>query len=247
MGEPAIELRDVTVRFRMPERRIPTFKEWMIRRLTSRMDWHELVALSRVGFSVDCGEGFGVIGANGAGKSTLLRIAAGILPPTEGEAVIRGRVAPIIELGTGFELELSGRENVFFNGALLGRSRSEMASRFDEIVDFSGLEQFIDAPLRTYSTGMVARLAFAIATTVDADVLLLDEALSVGDEAFRSRCERRMDEFRRRGVTILFVSHSLSSVERLCSRALWLERGRARALGPTPEVIAAYRQSIVEL
>lgn len=244
MSQPAIDFRDVTVRFRMPERRIPTFKEWLIRRLTSRIGWQELVALDRVAFTVAPGEAFGVVGANGAGKSTLLRIVAGILPPSEGEAVTRGRLAPIIELGTGFELELSGRENVFFNGALLGRSRAEMSARFDEIVDFAGLGEFIDAPLRTYSTGMVARLAFAVATTVDADLLLLDEVLSVGDEAFRGRCERRIDEFRRRGVTILFVSHDLKAVERLCGRALWLERGRSRALGPTAEVVAAYRASV---
>ncbi len=241
---PVLEMHDVTVRFRMPERRIPTFKEWVIRRITSRMTFNELAALSGVDFSLEVGETLGVIGSNGAGKSTLLRVAAGIIPPTEGHAVVRGRLAPIIELGTGFEMELSGRENVFFNGALLGRSKTEMLARYDEIIDFSGIEDFIDSPLRTYSTGMVARLAFAVATTVDADILLLDEVLSVGDEAFRAKCAKRINDFRGRGVTILYVSHDLKSVEKLCSRALWLDHGRVRAIGPAEEVVVAYKAEV---
>jgi len=240
----ALEMADVTVRFRMPERRIPTFKEWLIRRLTSRMAYHELAALSGVGFTLEVGETLGVIGSNGAGKSTLLRVAAGIIPPSEGRAVVRGRLAPIIELGTGFEMELSGRENVFFNGALLGRSRAEMLARYDEIVDFSGIGDFIDAPLRTYSTGMVARLAFAVATTVDADVLLLDEVLSVGDEAFRAKCARRINQFRGSGVTILYVSHDLKSVVKLCQRALWLDHGKVRSIGPAEQVVDAYKAEV---
>ncbi len=241
---PAIEFRDVTMRYRLPVRRIPTLKEWAISRLTAKLRYDDFLALREVTFSAAGGETLGIIGANGAGKSTLLRIAAGILAPTGGEAIVRGRVAPIIELGTGFDQELSGRENVFFNGALLGRSRAEMQRRFDEIVAFSELASFIDMPLRTYSTGMVARLAFAVATTVDADIYLLDEVLSVGDEAFAARCAERIERFRREGGTILFVSHSLPTVERLCRQAMWLHEGRVTAVGAARDVVAQYQAGV---
>ncbi|MGE5235852.1 MAG: ATP-binding cassette domain-containing protein [Acidobacteriota bacterium] len=244
MSLPAIEFRGVSVRFRVPQRKIPTFKEWAIQRLTRGLRYEELHALDRVSFTVAEGESLGVIGPNGAGKSTLLRVAAGILSPSAGEAIVRGRVAPLIELGTGFDMELTGRENVFFNGALLGRSRREMQVRFDEIVDFSGLAEFIDAPLRTYSTGMVARLAFAVATCVDADILLLDEILAVGDERFRRRCRRRIDAFRQQGATMVLVSHELEMVERFCAQAVLLESGRVTAAGSAGEVAARYRSTI---
>ena len=247
MGAPAIEFREVSLCYRLlAERGIVTLKEWVIRRLTTGMSYQELAALSSVSFSILPGRTLGIIGHNGAGKSTLLRIAGGILAPTEGEAIIRGRIAPIIELGLGFEGELSGRENIFFNGALLGRSRLEMQERFDEIVDFSELGEFIEQPIRTYSTGMVARLAFAIATTVDAHILLLDEVMSVGDEHFRRKCQARIDSFRRAGVTILVVSHDLSAVESLCHDVLWLEHGLVRQAGLAAEVVPAYRESMDE-
>ncbi|HNX51218.1 MAG TPA: ABC transporter ATP-binding protein [Thermoanaerobaculaceae bacterium] len=238
----AIGLRDVAVRFRVPRRRIPTLKEWAIRRVTSRLLYEDFRGLDGVSMEVAKGRSLGVIGANGAGKSTLLRVIAGILTPTDGEVVVRGRVAPIIELGTGFDQELSGRENVFFNGALLGRSRAEMRERFDAIVDFAEIRDFIDAPLRTYSTGMAARLAFSVATTVDADVILLDEILAVGDEAFTTKCRERIASFRRAGVTILFVSHDMDAVRWLCDDALWLRDGRAAAVGSAMDVAADYRR-----
>jgi ABC-2 type transport system ATP-binding protein/lipopolysaccharide transport system ATP-binding protein len=219
---PAIEFCNVTMRYRLPDKRIPTLKEWAIHRLTAKLRYNDFLALQDVTFSAEGGETLGIIGANGAGNLT----------PSAGEAVVRGRVAPIIELGTGFEPELSGRENIFFNGALLGRSRAEMRRRFDEIVEFSALANFIDMPLRTYSTGMVARLAFAVATTVNADIYLLDEVLSVGDEAFGARCAERIEQFRRDGGTILLVSHNLPTVERLCRQAVWLHEGRVMAMGP---------------
>ena len=164
--------------------------------------------------------------------------------PTEGEVSIRGSVAPLIELGTGFDGELTGIENIFFNGALLGRSRAYMTRRLSAIVDFAGLGAFIDSPLRTYSTGMVARLAFAVATTVDADIILLDEILSVGDASFRERCDERIREFHRSGATIVLVSHDLQSIRSLCSRAAWIERGVVRLLGNTDDVIDAYQRSL---
>lgn len=244
MPPATIEFRDVSLRFRVPaERGIVSLKEWVIRWLTSKMRYRDLVALDGVSFSVDAGRMLAIIGHNGAGKSTLLRIAAGILAPSRGQAIVRGRIAPVIELGLGFEMELSGRENIFFNGALLGRSRDEMEARCEEIVEFAELGEFIDQPIRTYSTGMVARLAFATATTVDAQVLLLDEVLSVGDESFRRKCNERLENFRRAGVTVLLVTHDLDVVERTADEALWLEHGRARALGPVSEVVAAYRAS----
>lgn len=238
----AVGLRDVAVRFRVPRRRIPTLKEWAIRRLTSRLLYEDFRGLDGVTIEVAKGRSLGVIGANGAGKSTMLRVIAGILTPTTGEVVVRGRVAPIIELGTGFDQELSGRENVFFNGALLGRSRAEMRDRFESIVEFAEIRDFIDAPLRTYSTGMAARLAFAVATTVDADVIILDEVLAVGDEAFTKKCRQRIESFRHAGVTILFVSHNMNAVRWLCDDALWLRDGKAAAMGPAAAVAADYRR-----
>jgi len=244
MSEPVIDVRDVSHSFRVyTEGRIASLKEWMIRRILGRRaNVRHIVALDGVSFSIDRGVALGVIGHNGAGKSTLLRIAAGIVQPLEGVAVVRGRVAPVIELGIGFEQELTGRENIVFNGALLGRSYHEMNARMDEIVEFSGLREFIDHPIRTYSTGMVARLAFSVATTVDAQILLLDEVLSVGDERFQRKCSKRMTGFREQGVTMLFVSHSLDSVAGLCDQVLWLENGRVRELGPAAAVISEYHR-----
>jgi len=243
VSDPVIDFQDVSLQFRVySEGRIATLKEWIIRRATNGSGHHRVIrALDGVSFSVTRGQAIGVIGRNGAGKSTLLRIAAGILQPSAGVSTVRGRIAPVIELGFGFEQELTGRENIIFNGALLGRSYEEMNRSMDEIVEFAELDAFIDQPIRTYSTGMVARLAFAIATTVDAQVLLLDEVLSVGDERFKRKCHQRMDEFRASGVTILFVSHDLGSVESLCDRALWVADGKIAAAGDTPTVVDAYR------
>lgn len=247
--DSAIEFRNVSFHFLVStEGRIATFKEWVIRRATGGPSrFHRTIALEGVSFKVAKGRALGVIGHNGAGKSTLLRIAGGILQPQEGLAVVRGRVAPIIELGLGFEQELTGRENIIFNGALLGRSRDEMESRMAEIADFAELGGFLDQPIRTYSTGMVARLAFSVATTVDATVLLLDEVLSVGDERFQRKCADRMADFRKKGVSILFVSHALASVEELCDEVIWMDSGRIRCYGEATEVVDAYRTWAAEI
>jgi ABC-type polysaccharide/polyol phosphate transport system ATPase subunit len=233
----AVDFRGISVSY--PSQRIPSLKEWMLRGGRTR---HEPVhALREVTFSVGAGDSFAIVGGNGAGKSTLLRVAAGIIPPTGGEATTRGVIAPIIELGTGFEGELSGRENILFNGALLGRSRAYMKRVLDEIIDFADIgAEFIDAPLRTYSTGMVARIAFAIATTIEADIVLLDEVLAVGDAGFRERCYERIRAFHRRGATLVLVSHDMTAVADLCTRAAWLDHGSLRAVGATREVIEAY-------
>jgi ABC-type polysaccharide/polyol phosphate transport system ATPase subunit len=235
-----IEVRDVSVRYRIPRERVPTFKEFAIKWLRRRLVYEEFLALSHVTLNVRAGESIGIIGRNGAGKTTLLKVIARVLRPTAGTAVVRGRVAPLLELGAGFDHELSGRENVFLNGALLGRSRRDMRRRFDAIVDFAGLGDFIDAPLRTYSTGMTARLGFAVATDVEADVLLVDEILSVGDFEFQKKSFDRITAFLRGGATFVLVSHAAAMVKELCGRAIWLDGGRVVADGPAGEVVDAF-------
>ena len=247
MNQPTVEFHDVSLRYRiMAEKGITSLKEMAIRWMVSRIRYQELVALSEVTFSVSSGHALGIIGHNGAGKSTLLRVAAGILRPTAGTAIVRGRQAPVIELGLGFEAELSGRENIFFNGALLGRSPLEMAERLDEIVAFADLAEFIDQPIRTYSTGMVARLAFAIATTVEAHILLLDEVLAVGDASFRMKCRERLEAFRDAGVTILLVSHDLEADAHRSDDVLRRDKGRVRAFRPAADGVADSPAAVAE-
>ncbi len=239
-AQPVIDVRDVSVRYRVPRERVPTFKEFAIRWLRRNLVFEELEAVSHVSLRVGPGEAVGIIGRNGAGKSTLLKVIARVLRPSEGTVEVRGRVAPLLELGAGFDMELTGRENVFLNGAILGRTRRDMVRRFEEIVAFAELENFIDAPLRTYSTGMVARLGFAVATDVDADVLLVDEALSVGDAEFQQKCMARIRNMRSGGASLLLVSHSPDVVMSLCERVLWIEGGRAVGEGPPAEVLRAF-------
>jgi len=234
-----IELQNVSVRYR--ETRVRSLKEMVVRSLTSHPKSGWFYALRDVSLTIHHGEAVGIIGPNGAGKSTLLRVAAGIIPPSGGIAISRGTVAPVMEIGTGFEAELSGRENIFFNGALLGFSRPYMRSRVDDIIAFSGIESFIDAPLRTYSTGMVARLAFAVATAIDAETILLDEILAVGDANFRAQCTERIERFVRNGATVVVVSHELEPLESLCTRAVWVSGGRIVADGTALDVIESYR------
>lgn len=237
----ALELVGVTVRYAIPAEVIHSLKEYAIRKFQGRIYHDELVALRDVDLTVMAGERVGVIGANGAGKSTLLKVIARVRRPSDGRITVRGRVAPLLELGLGFHGELTGRENVVLHGALMGFSRKEMLERLPRIAAFAELEPFIDAPLRTYSTGMAARLAYAVATDVDPDILLVDEALSVGDERFRAKCRERMEGFRDTGKTLLLVSHALSDVEESCQRALWIADGRVVRDGPVTEVCAAYR------
>jgi len=239
-----IELHGVGVRYR--ETRIHSLKEALVRSVRRHPKPGWFYSLRDVDLNIGQGDAVGIIGPNGAGKSTLLRVAAGIIAPSEGVAISRGNLAPVMELGTGFEYELSGRENIFFNGALLGCSRRDMRSRIDEIVAFSGLESFIDAPLRTYSTGMIARLAFAIATTIAAETVLLDEILAVGDAAFHRQCQARIERFVNNGATVVIVSHELEAIESLCSRTVWISQGRVVADGRTADVVAAYRGATLQ-
>ena len=238
----AIRLQDVHVTYLVPRERIRSLKEYAIRKLKRRIFFDQFEALRGVSFEVAHGEALGIVGPNGAGKSTALRVIGRIVPPTGGRVVVAGRVAPILELGLGLHGELTGRENVMLQGALLGFSRAEMKRRMGRIVAFAELEDFIDAPLRTFSTGMAARLAFSVATDVDPDILLIDEVLSVGDERFQIKCEARMNEFRRSGKTIVFVSHSARQVNEVCDRAVWIHEGRVVKVGAAAEVTEAYHQ-----
>lgn len=206
-----------------------------------RARYEEFWALKGVSFEVPTGSTFGVIGSNGSGKSTLLKTMAGILVPDKGSIEIEGRVSALLELGAGFHPELTGRENVYLNGAILGLSKKEIAARFDDIVEFAGLAEFIDTPVKNYSSGMFVRLGFAVAAHVEPEVLLIDEVLSVGDESFQRRCAEKIDEFRRDGRTIVFVSHGLSQVEKLCQEVAWIDKGVLRMIGEATDVISAYQ------
>lgn len=236
----ALDIRNVSVRYTVPHQRIPTLKEFAIRWLRGQVAWREFRALDDVSLAVKPGESVAIIGRNGAGKTTLLKVIARVLRPREGSVTTRGRLVPLLELGAGFDPELSGRENVYLNGALLGQTRRYMQKRFDDIVQFAEIEDFIDAPLRTYSTGMVTRLGFAIATDVEPEILLLDEVLSVGDVGFQQKCMERMNRFRRQGVTFILVSHAMATVVELCQRAVWIDGGRVVADDNAPEVAGRF-------
>jgi ABC-2 type transport system ATP-binding protein/lipopolysaccharide transport system ATP-binding protein len=240
----AIEVDNLSKRYLLGRYEPDTLRETLSlafrRSGPSHADGGEIWPLREVSFAVDEGESIGVIGSNGAGKTTLLKILARITEPTEGEARVRGRVGALLEVGAGFHADLTGRENVFLAGAILGMSRAEVQRRFDAIVAFSGVERFLDLPVKHYSSGMYLRLAFAVAVHVEPDVLLLDEVLAVGDVEFQRRCHQKMAETRRAGRTVLFVSHDLDAVEELCPRAIWIRGGKIAADGPSKGVIDAY-------
>ncbi len=240
--EQVIHLEDVSVRYRVPTERIGTLKEYIIRFLKRQLKIRTFWALNNVALDVYRGEVFGLIGVNGAGKSTLLKVIARVLRPTRGRVIVRGRVAPLLELGAGFHPELTGQENIFLYGALLGFSHSEMQEKYDQIVEFSELGQFINAPIRTYSSGMYARLGFSVATATEPDVLIVDEVLSVGDEAFQKKCTARIESFRTSGAAIMLVSHSMATIQAMCQRAAWLDHGVLNAIGLPDQVILAYRE-----
>ena len=239
-----IEVKDVSMRFRMANDRINSLKEYLVQRLRGTLQYREFEALNHVSFDVRRGEVLGLIGHNGAGKSTLLKIISGILKPTEGAVTVRSSVVPMLELGSGFDFDMTGRENIFLNGAIMGYTEEFLQSRYDDIVAFSELQEFIDMPLRNYSSGMVARLAFAIAALVDPEILIVDEVLAVGDAAFQDKSKRRMLELMSGGTTVLFVSHSLDQIRDLCDRVVWLERGQIVAIGEAKEVCDQYEQSL---
>lgn len=239
----AVCVENVSVRYRVPQEPLGTFKEYVITRLRrGRLASREFWALRRVSLEIPQGGVFGIIGRNGAGKSTLLKVISRILRPTAGRVVVHGHVAPLLELGAGFHPELTGRENVFLNASLLGHGQREITVRFGEIVEFAELDEFIDAPLRTYSSGMVARLGFSVATAWPPEILILDEILTVGDVAFQEKCRSRMSAFSRGGATILLVSHDPATIRDMCRHAVWLDRGEVKAAGEASAVSDRYRR-----
>ena len=235
-----IELQDVGKRYYLHHKR-----QLLVEQVANKIRRERVSfwALRHVNLRIEAGETVGIIGANGAGKSTLLSLAVGVSTPTEGTVAQKGRVAALLELGSGFHPDLTGREIIHLNAALLGYTRALVQARMETIVEFAGIPDFIDEPLRTYSTGMMARLGFSVAIHLDPDILVLDEVLSVGDQEFQKKCMDRITEFRRQGKTLLFVSHSPGAVETLCQRAVWLEMGRVRRDGPAGEVVAEYRNA----
>ena len=240
MNNTMIEVSDVTMRFRMNADKIMSLKEFVTAALRGKLEYQDFTALDHVSFEVKKGETFGLIGRNGAGKSTILKVISGILKPTSGSVTCYGNVVPMLELGSGFDFDLTGRENLFLNGAILGYSEKFLREKYNEIVEFSELGEFIDAPIRNYSSGMLARLAFSVATVVKPEILIVDEILSVGDAAFQEKSRKRMLELMGGGTTVLFVSHSIQQVREMCSRVLWLEQGKVKMLETVEDVCNAY-------
>ncbi len=238
-----IEVSDVTLRYRLDRNRVGTVKEAAVRFIKRDHSYESILALDGVTFTVSHGEIFGVIGPNGAGKSTLMKIIARVLPPSSGRVIVRGSVAPMIELGAGFNPEFTARENVIIYGALLGRDPKFMRERVDVIVEWAGVADFVDIPVRTFSSGMKGRLAFSVATDIEPDILLVDEVLAVGDQAFRKKSEARMNELISGGASVVVVSHALALVRRLCERVMWIDSGRVKMVGPAQEVVDAYEAS----
>lgn len=241
--EKIITINNVSMRFRMANDRITSIKEFVVQKIKGNLKYAEFEALKNISFDVEKGEVLGIIGHNGAGKSTLLKIVSGILTPTEGRVSVHGNIAPMLELGSGFDFEMTGRENIFLNAAVLGYSEEFIKQKYDSIVEFSEISKFIDCPLRNYSSGMVARLAFSIATVVEPEILIVDEVLAVGDADFQEKSRKRMLEMMSGGTTVLFVSHSIEQIRTMCSKVVWIEHGELQMFGPANEVCDAYENS----
>lgn len=240
MEPDIIQIEDVSIRFRLSDDRILSLKEFFTRKLDGKLSYSEFWALRNVSFQVKKGEVMGIIGSNGAGKSTLLKVISGIIKPTSGKVTCYGNVVPMLELGSGFDMDLTGRENIFLNGAVLGYSKEYLRSKYEEILDFSELGQFIDVPIRNYSSGMLMRLAFSVATMVNPEILIVDEILAVGDEAFQAKSRDRMKKLMSGGTTVLFVSHSLEQIRQMCDRVVWLDHGQVKMIGKAAEVCDQY-------
>ncbi len=238
-----IRANDISMRYLMTYDRIQSIKEYIVQMLRGKIKYEEFWALKNVSFEVERGEVVGIIGHNGAGKSTLLKVISGILKPTGGELEVHGNVVPMLELGSGFDHDLTGRENIFLNGSILGYSEKYLKEKYEQIVEFSELGKFIDVPIRNYSSGMLMRLAFSIATVVQPEILIVDEILAVGDAAFQEKSKARMLELMSGGTTVLFVSHSLEQIREMCDRVIWLEHGQIKAIGATKEICDAYEAS----
>ena len=239
-----IEVSNVSVRFNLEQEKTDTIKEYLLKLVKGQLHFNEFYALRDVSFNVERGDSLALIGTNGSGKSTMLKLIAGVLYPSRGKVSVKGSIAPLIELGAGFDIDLTARENIFLNGAVLGHSRAYMKRHFDEIVDFAEIEEFIDVPVKNFSSGMVARLGFSIATQVRADILVVDEILAVGDFLFQQKCYKRMEEMLSGGTTLLFVSHDAEMVKRMCRRAVWLNDGVMMDIGEAAAVCDKYRAAM---
>lgn len=239
-----IDVNNVTIRFNLANQKVDNIKEYVIRLLKKELMFQEFLAIQNISFQIKKGEAWGLIGTNGSGKSTMLKAISGIIKPYKGSIAVHGTIAPLIELGAGLDGNLTARENIFLNGCLLGHSEKYMQEHFDEIVDFAELWDFLDSPIKNYSSGMRARLGFAVATMVKPDILIVDEVLAVGDAKFRKKCENRMTEMLKQGTTLLFVSHSIDDVKRMCDHAIWLQRGHAMMIGEVNTVCDAYTEAL---
>lgn len=240
MNDVAIRFENVSMKFRKTSEKITSFKEYIIKKIKGKVQYDEFVALDNINLEIGKGEVVGFVGLNGAGKSTLLKIVASVQKPTTGKVIINGKVSPLLELGAGFDNDLTGRENILLNGLILGYSRELIKEKMEEIIDFAELKEFIDTPIKNYSSGMKARLGFSVATAKVPEILIVDEVLSVGDGRFRKKSEQKMVEIIKSDATVLFVSHSLEQIRRLCTKVVWLEKGKVKMVGETKEVCDAY-------
>lgn len=238
--ESIIVVDDVTMCFNLAEEKTDSIKEYCMKLLQGKLHFNEFYALKNVSFTIERGDSVALIGKNGSGKSTLLKILAGVMYPTKGGIAVNGNIAPLIELGAGFDMELTAKENIYLNGAILGFDRTFMDQHLEEIIEFSELREFINVPLKNYSSGMVARLGFAIATIIKADILIVDEVLAVGDFRFQEKCKKRIEELLSGGTTLLFVSHNADQVKELCRKAIWLDHGKMMAYGDSNAVCDQY-------
>ncbi|MDO4197468.1 MAG: ABC transporter ATP-binding protein [Erysipelotrichaceae bacterium] len=243
MAEKIIEVKNVNMKFRMSDKPINSLKEIFTTALKGNLKFNEFLAVDDLSFTLDKGDTLGLIGRNGAGKSTTLKLISGILKPTSGTIITRGNIVPMLELGAGFDLELTGKENIYLNGAVLGYSKEYLESKYEEIVDFAEIREFIDMPIRNYSSGMMARLAFSIASVVQPEILIVDEILSVGDAQFQEKSLNRMKELMSGGATVLFVSHDIEKIEEMCNKVIWLEHGKVVDFGDSKKICEAYKES----
>lgn len=242
-NENAVELRNVEMHFNMSKEKLESLKEYFLKLVKRQLYFEDFVAVDNVSFDIKKGDVFGIVGLNGCGKSTTLKIISGILEPTKGTVKTYGTIAPLIELGAGFDMDLTARENIYLNGSVLGYSKKFMDEKFDEIVEFSEMQEFLDVPMKNYSSGMVARIGFAIATVTTPDILIVDEILAVGDFLFQQKCEERINSMINDETTVIIVSHSIEQIERLCKHCVWLEKGKIKMIGDAAEVCDAYKNS----
>lgn len=239
-GKIAVDVQNASMHFNMASENINSLREYLTKLSKKQLFYKDFIAVNNLSFQVKKGEIFGIVGTNGSGKSTLLKMIAGVLTPTTGKIITNGKIAPLIELGAGFDAELTGRENIYLNGAILGYSEAFIDEHYEEIIEFAEIGEFIDMPLKNYSSGMVSRIAFAIATAVKPDILIADEILSVGDFRFQEKCMKRIRSLMKEGATILLVSHSVEQIRSICNRALWIEKGQLKIVGSADEVCDAY-------